>query len=243
MPISFRCSSCQSTIRVPDGTEGKKTKCPKCEAIQRIPEAPPITPPPATPPEELASKRDEESESLWASLESEPTSTTASTSPNPFGDGPDPFGAPRQNPYSSPAVPGHNPGSRESARAKLMGPFIGVLISTILGVLLVAVSGAIQIANLNEVIAAQDFDTDAERTGFLFGFFGFYAVIFCVGLLTTIAMLRGFAIRSYGFVFTGFILAMTPCANFCFCFLAMPFSIWGIVVMLDDSVKSAFRLP
>jgi len=37
MPINFTCNACQKEIRVPDGTEGKKTKCPFCQAVQTIP--------------------------------------------------------------------------------------------------------------------------------------------------------------------------------------------------------------
>jgi hypothetical protein len=37
MPIDFKCSSCSHLIRVPDGTEGKKTMCPKCSVSQQIP--------------------------------------------------------------------------------------------------------------------------------------------------------------------------------------------------------------
>jgi predicted Zn finger-like uncharacterized protein len=38
MPIRFRCQSCQARIKVPDGTEGKKVKCPRCGGTQRVPE-------------------------------------------------------------------------------------------------------------------------------------------------------------------------------------------------------------
>lgn len=37
MPINFTCDACRKEIRVPDGTEGKKTKCPFCQAVQSIP--------------------------------------------------------------------------------------------------------------------------------------------------------------------------------------------------------------
>lgn len=39
MPIEFQCNICGTRLRTPDGTAGKKTKCPKCEYILAIPEA------------------------------------------------------------------------------------------------------------------------------------------------------------------------------------------------------------
>lgn len=46
------CTSCQSSIRVPDTAAGRKGKCPKCGTILTIPavEAPPPAPPPSAPP-------------------------------------------------------------------------------------------------------------------------------------------------------------------------------------------------
>ncbi|MBA2113161.1 hypothetical protein [Bremerella alba] len=37
MPISFHCETCRRSICVPDGSEGKKTRCPECYSIVRIP--------------------------------------------------------------------------------------------------------------------------------------------------------------------------------------------------------------
>ncbi len=37
MPIQFPCSQCQKKMRAPDGTEGKKARCPACSAITLIP--------------------------------------------------------------------------------------------------------------------------------------------------------------------------------------------------------------
>ncbi|MCC7409913.1 MAG: hypothetical protein IT442_17735 [Phycisphaeraceae bacterium] len=38
MPIRFRCESCQAKIRVPEGSEGRKVKCPRCGLIQNVPQ-------------------------------------------------------------------------------------------------------------------------------------------------------------------------------------------------------------
>lgn len=39
MPIEFACSSCSKQVRVPDGSEGKKCKCPECQTILSVPKA------------------------------------------------------------------------------------------------------------------------------------------------------------------------------------------------------------
>ena len=39
MPIEFACSSCSKQVRVPDGSEGKKCKCPECQTILNVPNA------------------------------------------------------------------------------------------------------------------------------------------------------------------------------------------------------------
>jgi len=39
MPIRFHCFSCDARVKVPDGSEGKRMKCPRCGAVQRVPAA------------------------------------------------------------------------------------------------------------------------------------------------------------------------------------------------------------
>jgi len=38
MTIEFRCTQCDKLLRTPDGTEGKKAKCPECGTVLTIPE-------------------------------------------------------------------------------------------------------------------------------------------------------------------------------------------------------------
>jgi len=38
MPIEFACTNCTRQVRVPDGSEGKKCKCPECQTILSVPE-------------------------------------------------------------------------------------------------------------------------------------------------------------------------------------------------------------
>ena len=38
MPIRFACAQCDARVKTPDGSEGKKMKCPRCGHLQRVPE-------------------------------------------------------------------------------------------------------------------------------------------------------------------------------------------------------------
>ncbi len=249
MSIDFPCSSCRQTVRVPDGTEGKKTKCPKCQEVQVIPDknsfgsssapAPKPTPPPAEQPKK--------EESIWDGLgaESQPSPPPSS---NPFGDQPDqpdPFGPPADNPYLSPTQSSSSsyssrPVSRAEARNKLMGPAIGVLATTVLGLIsqvffMVAILA--DISNDADLNDGEDLFALIIVMLFMFGL-PILLSVFCIG-----TMARAFYVKSYGLVMAGFIVAMTPFSGGCTCLITIWFAIWGLVVMNDDSVKAAFRQP
>jgi len=38
MPIRFRCQDCRSRVKVPEGSQGKQVKCPRCGRIQSVPQ-------------------------------------------------------------------------------------------------------------------------------------------------------------------------------------------------------------
>jgi phage FluMu protein Com len=38
MPIRFRCQDCRSRVKVPEGSQGKQVKCPRCGRIQQVPQ-------------------------------------------------------------------------------------------------------------------------------------------------------------------------------------------------------------
>lgn len=37
MPVRFRCENCESRIKVPDGSQGRRVRCPRCGHLQRVP--------------------------------------------------------------------------------------------------------------------------------------------------------------------------------------------------------------
>ncbi|MEW4565112.1 hypothetical protein AB1K70_21485 [Bremerella sp. JC770] len=241
MSIDFPCSSCQKTVRVPDGTEGKKTKCPQCQQVQVIPDKNSFgtTPTPTPPPPEQPGK----SESVWDGSGAETTQPTPPAANNPFGDAPDPFGPPVDNPYSSPVGSSaymNRPVSRDEARSKLMGPAIGVLLCNGLGLILLLIWAA---ATIVEIQSGGDINDTAEMVGAGIAIFIMFGLPFLTSLICVAAMIRAFYVRNYALVMTGFILSLTPFGGACGCFIGLFFGIWGIVMMNDDSVKAAFRQP
>ena len=50
MPIEFKCTNCQSLLRVPETGSGKRARCPHCKSLNLIPKTKPIEPtePPAS---------------------------------------------------------------------------------------------------------------------------------------------------------------------------------------------------
>jgi len=54
------------------------------------------------------------------------------------------------------------------------------------------------------------------------------------------AGLKMMRLESYALAITGCILALIPCVSPC-CLIGLPFGIWGLVVLNDQTVKPAFR--
>jgi len=258
MPIDFPCNNCQSKIRVPDGSGGKKTKCPKCATVQVIPTgtAPPSNPtPPVNPPSE---KKEDD---FWGDIKSESSGGSpdlfggsgtsgglgggGSTESNPFSDPPSSTDA--ANPYASPAGGASNYQAKktvtvESAKSSMMGPAICQIVTTVLSVLFHVLIFGVQIFAMQDQQFAQEFDSDAERIGFYIGFLGYPALITLFGIFIIFAMLQAMKLQSYGIVMAGFIIALIPCTTGCYCYIFhVGFSIWGIVVLADSGIRSVFR--
>ena len=54
MTVEFLCDTCGTKLRTPDGSSGKKTKCPKCETILTIPEPPAVPQAPGVSPSQAS---------------------------------------------------------------------------------------------------------------------------------------------------------------------------------------------
>jgi hypothetical protein len=68
-------------------------------------------------------------------------------------------------------------------------------------------------------------------------------VVFGMAIVAIVAAVGAWKMKnlqSYGFAMTACCLSMIPCYNTC-CILGLPFGIWGLVVLLQEDVKAAFR--
>ena len=150
-----------------------------------------------------------------------------------------------QNPYSTPqrpGGPGPPQGDRFAAANKVKGPALGMLISTITGMLIALIGLALNILGIS-FMAASGEGVTPDTAGIigqgvfaiaqgLIGLVGGGVIIFgCIKMLK---------LQAYGFAFTTSILAMIPCISPC-CLLGIPFGIWGLVVLNDPQVKQFFK--
>ena len=261
MSIDFPCSQCHRTIRVPDGSEGKKTKCPKCDEVQRIPGTPTDALSGGESPggglpmgAEGGTDRPAGDEAEWDELAAGSAGSAGTgglrpqdppaQSANPFGDSPD-----ASNPFASPSAAAANVArasqvSRDAAKATLMGPAIATIVVSVLSWLLFGASFLVQLfVGMTDMLEQPGMEDPAARAVLYGIFLGMPVVMTICTVITVAAMTRAMAVRNYGFVMAGFILPMIPVSTCYCCVLALPFSIWGIVVLCDDSVKAAFRLP
>lgn len=132
-------------------------------------------------------------------------------------------------------------GGGASASNKVKGPALGMLISTIIGVLYTLISLALNILGLG-LMASADQPVPAEFESLMGGIF---LIVRCIigltgGGVIIFGCIQMMKLKSYGFAFTTAILAMIPCISPC-CLLGIPFGIWGLVVLNDPYVKSSFR--
>lgn len=228
MPVQFNCTTCQSVIRTPDGSEGKQARCPKCNTIVTVPGG--AVPPPAT-------------GNLWGEMPSSPPpgppgGFPPSNYPPPGGYSPP---APQFNPYAAPAYGpsasfGAGP-SREQSLAKLRGPAIGLIVCAVISIIYALVNGVIVIVSL----ANGEMEVPPggpEQVGFyvgmVIGMLG-VGVVPIVSLLGAIQMLRG---KSYAWAMTGAIAGMLPCSACCV--VGLVFGIWALVILNQPDVKQAF---
>jgi hypothetical protein len=166
---------------------------------------------------------------------------------NPYGPAPgNPYGPAPVNPYAPPnpmANYGHFGQPQrmpiDTARAWLLGPAIGMIVGSALGLIFMAFATIGLAADPNGVFdqAPQDPAESAGFYGFLFAYFigGFLTRL--IQIIGAIAMLR---VRGYSLAMAGAICAVIPCDVYC-CILCLPFGIWGLISLNNAQVKSAFQ--
>lgn len=153
--------------------------------------------------------------------------------PNPFGDYP-------PNPYAAPSFVASDNGppvsfSRDEARLRLLGPAIGLAIFSLLWLgywvfvlIVMAVDGDL----------TPEAGDPAEFVGTLIGMALALGLFTLPGLVSLFGAVQMFRVKMYGACWAACICGVLPCTCV---FLAIPFGIWGMVVLSNPRVKLAFR--
>jgi len=227
MPIDFDCAVCKHRIRVPDGAEGKRTKCPKCQAIQPVPS-------------EADELRLKDSPSEPPPRRSSVSDAFEPAEPPPQPREEKPFAAPSSDSESNPYAAGYgedavqvNP-ARVEAMEKLQTPVLICLVLAGLGIASNLVTLVISVINIIGEAGARGDDAVIQLASYAIGFG------FAIGLLgfACFGLMQARDLKSYGLAWAGFIITLLPCSC---CFpLSLPISIWGMMVLADNSVQRQF---
>lgn len=225
MSIEFRCTQCSKLLRVGDDALGKKARCPDCGTIQEV-----------VSPQDSAARPFAEPTSTFPSdaNRAAPLGGPPASPANPFGDtgsGGTPFGSQGVNPYQAPATAGSpTPMSRATAMDRVRGPAIGMLVAGIVSLVLqLVVIGAVIVTAIS-----QQGPTEVIFFQILGQSFGMAA-----SLLMIAGAVKMKNLSSYPLAMAGTIVAMLPCGSCCV--ISLPFGIWGLIVLLDNQVKSCFE--
>lgn len=214
MPIEFACQVCKQTIRVPDGNEGRRTKCPNCSAIQPIPGGP-------------AASGDAYSAGGAPQQPANPFADSTSSSPSQPNLGESPYASPYAAHAGSMAV------GFDEAKQKLAVPAIVCMA-------LVGIMSALSVLSLLMFCVLVVAGEERDRVGFAMNI-GFSALAIFFDIITLVALYKGSQMQSSAMAWAGFILAMIPCTTGVCCIFVMPFSIWGMVALSDAEVQRHFQ--
>jgi preprotein translocase subunit YajC len=145
-------------------------------------------------------------------------------------------------PFSSPVAAAS--GGRDAALQLVKGPAIGLKVTAILGLVLVAAGLVMNIMTLGgfQIFPQQINDPQMQKLlSSLSGGLGIVQGIIggVVGVIVLIGAAKMQKLQSYQFALTASIVAMVPCISPC-CVFGLPFGIWALVVLNKPEVKSQF---
>lgn len=231
MPIDFDCAVCKHRIRVPDGAEGKRTKCPKCHAIQPVPSGKD---------DEFRLKESEfedksqaksSSHSLDDVFGSLPSKAPPKEERNPYADAP----PEQENPYAAPSTYSSQVGAnaaRAEALEKIQTPALICAILTGLGIatnlIFLLVTTIWTLTDGNGPNAAVWVGIQTVIIAFATAMLG----------LALYGAYQARDLKNFGLAWAGFIIALLPCSFLCI--LTIPISVWGMMVLSDSSVQRQF---
>ena len=136
-------------------------------------------------------------------------------------------------------------GGRDAALQLVKGPAIGLKVTAILGLVLVAAGLVMNIMTLGgfQIFPQQINDPQMQKLlSSLSGGLGIVQGIIggVVGVIVLIGAAKMQKLQSYQFALTASIVAMVPCISPC-CVFGLPFGIWALVVLNKPEVKSQFN--
>ena len=145
-------------------------------------------------------------------------------------------------PFSSPTTAAS--GGRDAALQLVKGPAIGLKVTAIVGLVLVAAGLAMNVLTLGgfQIFPQQINDPQMQKLlSSLSGGLGIVQGIIggVVGVIVLIGAAKMQKLQSYQFALTASIVAMVPCISPC-CVFGLPFGIWALVVLNKPEVKSQF---
>jgi len=216
MPIEFRCSGCQRTLRTPDDSAGKQARCPECGAIVLVPQG--------------------------QGMPAASAATGPQTAPGFSGPGENPYRSPSgyvfQSPFAAPISD-----VQAYAASRLAGPATGLIVIgsialalQVLGLLAIGVSLFLD----PEAIAARGGEDLVEILSTGIGGVIAQLVGCALSLLVILGAIRMKRLESHGFATASAVIAMIPCISPC-CVLGFPFGLWALIVLQDGHVRTAFR--
>lgn len=140
-------------------------------------------------------------------------------------------------------------GEREAALAAVRGPALALQITTILGVIGIALGLAINIMTLMGIqlpvsrLEGQP-GLEPEMEHFINSLSGGIGLVQnLIGVAVAVVIFKGVAkmqrLENYQFAMTTCILAIVPCVSPC-CLLGLPFGIWALTVINRPEVKRHF---
>ncbi len=239
MPIEFLCSECSTKLRVPDGTEGKRTQCPTCGHQLTIPGTPPESQSTSPVDPTVGSPFAAPSPSGTAGYRIPPPAEGGPAGDAPPGHLPPPGTS--DNPYQAPSsvytaaptlwMPAAN------AADQVRAPAIGLLVASITGTVISVLSTALILAIV--AWAPQEFD-DAVFPFELIPQLVSLVLGVAVGTLGIVGSISMLQLRRRGLAMAGAILMAVPCFSPC-CPLGLPFGVWALVVLSDGAVQAAFQ--
>jgi hypothetical protein len=233
MPIQLTCPACDRPLRVPDDLIGKDVKCPSC-LNQFVATAAGITPSSA-PPEETYRAAAEQPTLPQPGVEAATQRTDAfrATELQPTLPG----RLPRLDDYEDDDDDDYPIRRRrrpdfESIRIRVSGPANGLMAVGIIGIVISALVGVLMVAQIGAMGAG---GRDGSEMAQLFGI----PMNLVVSIIILIGAQKMKKLESYGFAKAAAIIAMIPFVSPC-CLLGLPFGIQSLNALNEPEVKAAF---